>query len=111
MDILEVYVAPVQRVLSFGQYLPHDALPFAFYNSTRSVPLFKGFYSYIASLTGLPAHQAIEASLIFVLFFILAAVYFTANTLGGRPCGGIAVWLFGATVNYSCIHHGRSVFG
>lgn len=108
MDILEVYVAPVQRILSFGQYLPHDALPFAFYNSSRSVPLFTAFYSFIAALTGLQAAQAIVASSIYILFIALLAVFFTANTLGGSPCGGIAVWLFSLSINYLSLPHGRS---
>jgi hypothetical protein len=108
MDILEVYVAPVQRVLSFDQYIPHDALPFAFYNSTRSVPLFTAFYSFIAGLTGLQASQAIVSSSIYILFFSLLAVYFTANLLGESPCGGIAVWLFSLSINFFSLPHGRS---
>lgn len=108
MDILEVYVAPVQRILSFGQYIPHDALPFAFYNSSRSVPLFTAFYSFIAALTGLQAAQAIVASSIYILFFALLAVFFTADTLGESPCGGIAVWLFSLSINFLSMPHGRS---
>jgi hypothetical protein len=108
MDILEVYVAPVQRVLSFGQYLPHDALPFALYNSSRSVPLFTAFYSFIGALAGLQAAQAIMASSIYILFFALLAVFFTANTFGESPCGGIAVWLFSLSVNFFSLPHGRS---
>jgi hypothetical protein len=108
MDILEVYVAPVQRILSFGQYIPHDALPFALYNSSRSVPLFTAFYSFIAVLTGLQAAQAIVASSIYILFFALLAVFFTANLLGESPCGGIAVWLFSLSINFLSIPHGRS---
>lgn len=108
MDILEVYVAPVQRILSFGQYIPHNALPFAFYNSTRSVPLFTAFYSFIAGLTGLQASQAIVAASVYILFFSLLAVYYTANILGRSPCGGIAVWLFSLSINFFTLPHGRS---
>lgn len=108
MDILEVYIAPVQRILDFGQYIPHDALPFALYNSSRSVPLFTAFYSFIAALTGLQAAQAIIASSVFILFFALMAVFFTANTLGNSPCGGIATWLFSLSIGFFTIPHGRS---
>jgi hypothetical protein len=108
MDILEVYVAPVQRILSFGQYIPHDALPFALYNSSRSVPLFTAFYGFIASLTGMEASQAIVASSIYILFFSLLAVYHTGNVLGESPCGGIAVWLFSLSINFLSLSHGRS---
>ena len=108
IDILEVYVAPVERILNFGCYVPHDALPCAFYNSSRSVPLFTAFYSYIAALTGLHAGEAIVASSIYILFFSLSAVYFTANSLGAAPCGGIAVWLFSLCINFLNLPHGRS---
>jgi hypothetical protein len=93
MDALNV-VAAVQRILTFGRYLPFDNDPYGYWSPTNQTPGAELLYAFL----GFGAHiklgtLAVTASMVPMAGLIILATYRLARALMGDVAGGIAAVL------------------
>jgi len=99
MDALNV-PASVQRILTFGRYLPFDNDPYGYWSPTNQTPGTELLYAFL----GLGAHislgvLAVTAAMVPMAGLIILATYRLGRAMMGDVAGGMAaVLLFAGTL-------------
>ena len=110
MDVLEVNVAPVQRLITFEAFDPQTALPSALYSVNRATPLYTAWFGLSGQLANLEAYEVLAASLVPMLLITLLAAYRLGKVLlpENRHAGWMAALSWVLTCNYLQLQSARS---
>ena len=100
MDVLS-YPASVQRILSFGIYLPFDNNAFGCFGGYAQTPSFELFLAMLASATGVKLGVLAQSgTMLPMAALIIFATYRLGRTLANDTAGGIAALFLFFTVEF-----------
>src|SRR5208282_6822490 len=89
MDVLS-YPASVQRILSFGVYLPFDNNPYGCFGGYNQTPSFELFLAMLASATRVKLGVLAQSgTMLPMAALIIFATYRLGRTLANDTAGGI----------------------